>query len=83
MILVHNQIQVRLPMVNLKKATTLRKVMSNVWETESVQTSKMPDYIEKYIKSSDFIKAMIEARKDKTLTMQQLKVILLKFLLEM
>ena len=83
MILVHNQIQVRLPMVNLKKATTLRKVMSNVWETESVQTSKMPDYIEKYIKSSDFIKALIEARKDKTLTIQQLKVILLKFLLEM
>ena len=43
----------------------------------------MPDHIEKYIKSSDFIKALIEARKDKTISMQQLKVILLKFLLEM
>jgi hypothetical protein len=43
----------------------------------------MPDHIEKYIKSSDFVKALIEARKDKTISMQQLKVILLKFLLEM
>ena len=57
--------------------------MSTVWETESVQTNKMPEHIEKYIKSSDFIKALIEARKDKTLSMQQLKVILLKFLLEL
>ena len=83
MTLVHNQIQVRLPISNLKKATTLRKVMSTVWETESVQTNKMPEHIEKYIKSSDFIKALIEARKDKTLSMQQLKVIQLKFLLEL
>ena len=58
-------------------------MMSTVWETESVQSSKMPDYIDKYIKSSDFIKALIEARKEKTLSMQHLKVILLKFLLEM
>ena len=57
--------------------------MTSVWETESVQTNKMPDHIEKYIKSSDFIKALIEARKDKIISMQQLKVILLKFLLEM
>ena len=83
MTLVKNQIQIRLPIQNLKKATTLRKMMSTVWETESVQSSKMPDYIDKYIKSSDFIKALIEARKEKTLSMQHLKVILLKFLLEM
>ena len=57
--------------------------MTSVWETESVQTNKMPNHIEKYIKSSDFIKALIEARKDKIISMQQLKVILLKFLLEM
>jgi hypothetical protein len=36
MTLVHNLIQVRLPIAKLKKATTLRKVMTSVWETESV-----------------------------------------------
>ena len=57
--------------------------MTSLWEKESVETNKMPDHIEKYIKSSDFIKALVEARKDKTISMQQLKVILLKFMLEM
>lgn len=83
MILVQNLIQVRLPIAKLKKATTLRKVMTKIWETDSVQTNQVPEYFEKYIKSSDFIKALIEARKDKTLTMQQLKTILLKYMLEM
>ena len=54
----------------MKKATTVRKVITSLWEKESVETNKMPDHIEKYIKSSDFIKALIEARKDKTISMQ-------------
>ena len=70
MTLVHNHIQVRLPIAKLKKSTTLKKMMSSVWEAESVMTARIPDHIEKYIKASDFIKALIEARKDKTLTMQ-------------
>lgn len=32
----------------------------------------MPDFIEKYLKVSDFIKALIESRKFKQITMTQL-----------
>lgn len=43
----------------------------------------MPEYIEKYLKVSDFIKALIESRKYKQITILQLQEILLKLLVEM
>lgn len=43
----------------------------------------MPDFIEKYLKVSDFIKALIESRKYKQITILQLQEILLKLLVEM
>ena len=63
MTLLHNNLQVRLPLASLKRKKTLTKVITKMWETKSLQSNLMPDSVEKYIKASDFIKALIEARK--------------------
>jgi hypothetical protein len=66
------------------KALTYKKIMSKIWEQETLkQSSNMPNYIEKYLKASDFLKALIEARRDQEITMQQLQIIMLRFLIEL
>jgi hypothetical protein len=43
-----------------------------MWETASISGNSVhgvPECIEKYLKASDFIKALIEARKTKEITM--------------
>lgn len=52
----------------MKRNVTLKKLMTHIWETNSVHTQKMADHLEKYIKASDFMKALIEARKSKKIT---------------
>jgi hypothetical protein len=65
MILLHYRIQVKIPLAKIQKSRTLNKMLSKVWETGSVSTKSngIPDCIEKYLKASDFVKALVEARK--------------------
>lgn len=82
MTLLHSNMQVSLPIMKIKPAKTLRRVLTNIWEGES-NTTNAPEYIEKYLKASDFIKALIESRKHKEITMQQVHTLLNKFLIEL
>lgn len=62
-------VQVRLLIAKMKRATTLKKLATRMWTKQSIQSQKMPEFIEKYIKVSDFVKALIESRKFKQITM--------------
>lgn len=46
-------------------------------------SSDVPKSIEKYVKASDFLKALIEARMSDEVTMPQLQIIFLRFLIEL
>ena len=72
-----------MPISKMKPTKTLKRVLTNIWEQDSNITTSIPDYIEKYLKASDFIKALIESRKNKEITMPQLHAILNKFLVEL
>lgn len=85
MLLLHNRIQVNLPTAKLKRSRTFKKVLTRMWENASVQGSSLsnvPECIEKYLKASDFIKALIEARKLKKISMNQLKAIIVRFMID-
>ena len=72
MLLLHYNIQVKLPTAKLKRSRTFKKVLTKMWETASISANSahaVPECIEKYLKASDFIKALIEARKTKEITM--------------
>lgn len=73
MLLLHYSIQVKLPTAKLKRSRTFKKVLSRMWETATISGTSInagvPECIEKYLKASDFIKALIEARKAKEITM--------------
>jgi hypothetical protein len=82
--LLHHNVQVRLTMGGAARALTYKRLMSKIWEQESVRvSSSMQNYIEKYVKASDFLKALVEARMDQEITMLQLQVIMLRFLIEL
>ena len=85
MTLLHFNIQVQLPITKSKSQTTLRKVVTKLWEENSMSTQwdKMPEGYEKYLKASDFLKALIESRRHKEITMAQFQSITLKFLIEL
>jgi len=85
MILLHYRIQVKIPTAKIKQTRTYKKVLSKMWENASVSAASntIPDCIEKYLKASDFVKALIEARKSKQITMNQLKGSLVRYMIDL
>lgn len=83
MTLCQYNVQVRMPISKIKRAKTMKKVVTKLWTINSVYSTKMPDFIEKYLKVSDFVKALIESRRFKQISMTELQTILIKLLIEM
>ena len=86
MILLHYRIQVKIPTAKIKRTRTLNKVLTKIWENASVSAQSaagVPECIEKYLKASDFVKALVEARRSKEITMNQLKVTLVRFMIDL
>ena len=83
MTLCQYNVQVRMPISKIKRAKTMKKVVTKLWTINSVHSTKMPDFIEKYLKVSDFVKALIESRRFKQISMTELQTILIKLLIEM
>jgi hypothetical protein len=86
MILLHYRIQVKIPTAKIKRTRTLNKVLTQIWENASVSAqiaTGVPECIDKYLKGSDFVKALVEARKSKEITMNQLKNSLVRFMIEL
>lgn len=64
MILLYFRIQVKIPTIKIKRSRTLNKMLSRVWTGSiSNKSSGIPECIEKYLKASDFVKALVDARK--------------------
>jgi hypothetical protein len=64
MILLFYRIQVKIPTTKLKRNPTLNKMLTRVWTGSfSNKSSGIPECIEKYLKASDFVKALVDARK--------------------
>lgn len=58
--------------------------MTKIWDEDGMDMhGSIPDHIEKYLKASDFVKALIESRKHKQITMAQLESIMINFMLEL
>lgn len=72
MTLIQFNVQVRMLISKMKRAKTIKKVVTKFWTINSIHSQKMPDFIEKYLKASDFVKAVIESRRFKQITMPEL-----------
>lgn len=72
-----------MPISKMKRAKTMKKVVTKLWTINSIHSTKMPDFIEKYLKVSDFVKALIESRRFKQITMAELQTTLIRLLIEM
>jgi len=64
MVLIYYRIQVKIPTKKIKRNRTLNRMLSRVWTgLMSKEGSNIPECIEKYLKASDFVKALVDARK--------------------
>ena len=49
-------------MESMSKGESVYKFMTNLWDTESHATKTLNHYIDKFIKASDFLRALLETR---------------------
>lgn len=62
MILVENMVQVRYRIQSMNKGEQVYEFMSHLWDTESYGNKNLNHYIDRFIKASDFLRALLETR---------------------
>ena len=83
-VLLKNQVQVRYLIDGLVNKDKITRFLTDLYETESTGPRKLlNNHVDKKIKVSDFLRALIEARKLKEITLPQFKSNFLKVLIEL